>query len=274
VGIGNEHEPGATPGLGDLCYQIDLSAYPSQQGALGRHPTPTRMHFLESVMTAFAATARTLIFHGRAAAADCESSRNQLIAQFLGHVPAPSDWQNTSEPHAPLHHLTVGDRRVIVTRALGQASNELLARLARLVQLGPRSAPRRRVITVPPASSPARSGPRAATGTSPGVSPVTSMDRHRLLQLCLSQGLETVPQTQWTQVGPRGTTGQRGTDSRLFYINQSSDIVDLRRHSAPRDLMARAVDAGGDVQNGQIVARIPVNLFSELDWLRLIRHNQ
>jgi hypothetical protein len=37
--------------------------------------------------------------------------------------------------------------------------------------------------------------------------------------------------------------------------------------------MTRAVAAGGNVSNGQIVARIPISLFSEEEWHRFVRHN-
>lgn len=101
----------------------------------------------------------------------------------------------------------------------------------------------------------------------------STMTSRRLVRLCESEGLETNHQTQWMQIGPVGTTGPGARDSRIFYVSHSQDIADLRRSSGPADLLARAVECGGVVNIGQIVARIPLSLFSEEEWIRLIRYN-
>jgi hypothetical protein len=98
------------------------------------------------------------------------------------------------------------------------------------------------------------------------------MDRRRLVALCEQEGLATMRQAQWTQIGPHGAVRHRGTDPRVFYVNHRQDVADLRKHSGPADLVSRAKAHGGDIDNGQIVARIPLSLFSDEEWLRLIRH--
>jgi hypothetical protein len=100
-----------------------------------------------------------------------------------------------------------------------------------------------------------------------------TMTRRRLLWLCLAEGLGTNPQALWTQVGPAHVLRDHARDRRIFYVKHNDDVADLRENSGPPDLIAKAVAAGGEVVNGQIVARIRLNVFSETEWLRFIRHN-
>lgn len=113
--------------------------------------------------------------------------------------------------------------------------------------------------------------PSIAAGREPATGP--EMTRQRLLWLCQSEGLGTNPQALWTQVGPAAVLRDRARDPRIFYVKHNDDIADLRESSGPPDLIAKAVAAGGNVVNGQIVARIRLSLFSEAEWLRFIRHN-
>lgn len=108
-----------------------------------------------------------------------------------------------------------------------------------------------------------------------GREPATGSEvtRQRLLWLCESEGLGTNPQSLWTQVGPADVLRDRARDPRIFYVKHNDDVADLRENSGPPDLIAKAVAAGGNVVNGQIVARIRLSLFSEAEWLRFIRHN-
>jgi hypothetical protein len=108
-----------------------------------------------------------------------------------------------------------------------------------------------------------------------GREPATRSEitRQRLLWLCESEGLGTHPQALWTQVGPADVLRDRARDPRIFYVKHNDDVADLRENSGPPDLIAKAVAAGGNVVNGQIVARIRLSLFSEAEWLRFIRHN-
>ena len=138
VGTGVEHWPGARPGLGDLCYQIELSAFPSQRNAGGRLPSLERLKFLERAMPVFARSGSVLLFHGKALDSEWEGARTRLIGSFLGRAPGHADWVDESERNRPLRHVTIGTRRVIVTRALANAgvTREFLERLAMLVRLG------------------------------------------------------------------------------------------------------------------------------------------
>jgi len=52
--------------LGDLCYQVEVSAYPAQSSIAGRSPTPDRYRFLRKLIASLSPQARVLIFHGRA----------------------------------------------------------------------------------------------------------------------------------------------------------------------------------------------------------------
>jgi hypothetical protein len=104
----------------------------------------------------------------------------------------------------------------------------------------------------------------------PADAPMTTQ---RLLSLCEAAGLHANRQAQWTQVGPTEAVGHGSRDPRIFYLNHRQDVADLRRYSGPADLMTRTIELGGGVSNGQIVARIPLSLFSEEEWLRFTRHN-
>lgn len=104
----------------------------------------------------------------------------------------------------------------------------------------------------------------------PAGAPLTTQ---RLLSLCEAACLRANRQAQWTQVGPTEAVGHGSRDPRIFYINHRQDVADLGKYSGPADLVARAIESGGGVNNGQIVARIPLSLFSEEEWLRFIRDN-
>jgi hypothetical protein len=98
------------------------------------------------------------------------------------------------------------------------------------------------------------------------------MNRQILIDLCKANGLVTLRQAHWTQIGPRGAVRQRARDSRVFYVNHTRDIADLRARSGPPNLIARVTKRYGNIDNGQIVARIPLDLFSDGEWRRLIAH--
>jgi hypothetical protein len=123
------------------------------------------------------------------------------------------------------------------------------------------------------ATSASHGGVDPAPASWPRPSTDASMSAGRLLSLCEALGLRANRQAQWTQVGPMEAVGHGSRDPRIFYVNHRQDVADLRRYSGPVDLMTRAVAAGGNVSNGQIVARIPISLFSEEEWHRFVRHN-
>jgi hypothetical protein len=120
----------------------------------------------------------------------------------------------------------------------------------------------------------ARVGGSAASGNAVSIAgSAAPMTSQRLVLLCEAEGLQTNRQANWTQIGPAGVVGHGSRDPRIFYVNHRQNIADLRRYSGPADLMAHAVESGGDIDNAKIVARIRLDLFSEAEWLRFIRHN-
>lgn len=131
------HEPGAVPGLGMRCYQIELSAYPSKRNEGSQPPTRERVDFLRRVMERMRETARVLLIHGSKTSWAHESARLEAARAFLG----VSCERQLSVPHvssargAPISVADAGGRRVIRTRALaGQGSTDaFLERVARLV---------------------------------------------------------------------------------------------------------------------------------------------
>lgn len=119
LGTGEEVRPGASPGLGDLCYQIELSAHPSQVASRGRAPTAERVQFLVDVMRTLSTTADVLLIHGPGRV-EFQHARQQLAAAFLG-LPngATLNWADLGEPRRPIAALMENGRRVVRTRALG-----------------------------------------------------------------------------------------------------------------------------------------------------------
>jgi hypothetical protein len=79
--------------LGDVCYQIEVSAYPSKFAAGGKKPNATRADFLCELVAGFD-TASALIFHGGAA----DQVRSRIASSFLDRQvrwtinPTPREW--------------------------------------------------------------------------------------------------------------------------------------------------------------------------------------
>ncbi len=138
VGRGGEERIGAEPGLGDLCYQIDLSAHPKQRNSDSVPPTQERLEFLVQAMHALRGTSRVLLFHGKANDNGPWAAARDLLARAFTALPAsePFRWVDLSEPNRPLQYADVGACRIIVTRALANAgvTLEFLEQLAALVR--------------------------------------------------------------------------------------------------------------------------------------------
>jgi hypothetical protein len=134
LGKGNEHEAGAEPGLGDLCYQIDASAYFAGRAKDGRPPTDARLNFLSSTaLPTLATTARVLLLHG---ASMHEEHQGRFARAFLGlPLGIPIGWRrHFSRLGSPLEFFDHDSRRVIAARALGNSvSKDFLARLRDIV---------------------------------------------------------------------------------------------------------------------------------------------
>jgi hypothetical protein len=136
LGHPGAHEPHSVPGLGDHCYQIELSAHPSQRNTGSQPPTPERRAFLKRVMEQMRETARVLLIHGSRSSNEHEAARFELAGTFLG-IPseaALNQPHELSRPGSPISVADVDGRRVIKTRSLSQSSGEFLSRIAELVQ--------------------------------------------------------------------------------------------------------------------------------------------
>lgn len=115
----SEYRRSANPGLGDLCYQIELSAYPSQNNVHGLTPTDERLSFLQEVVTTLRGSARVLLFHGRASDRRLEPARETLASLFLGVDDVV--WTDVGQRYRPIRFADAGERRVIITRAIGNS---------------------------------------------------------------------------------------------------------------------------------------------------------
>jgi hypothetical protein len=120
--------------LGDLAYQIEVSAYPAKLAGDGRASTDERQVFLSEVLGTVRSTAKVLIFHGRANE-PAWGGRDRLAGVFLGipRVTEPA-WTRLSVMGQPLRYVRGGDRLVLLTRALnGSVRTQLIDKLHELV---------------------------------------------------------------------------------------------------------------------------------------------
>lgn len=137
LGQSGSHQPGCLPGLGSFCYQIELSAHPSQATTGSQPPTPARVAFLRLVMQRLRETACVLLIHGSTSTSGHENARFEIARAFLGAecrgaLTTPHAW---SEPGRPIQVADSGGRRVIKTRALANqgSTDTFLSRIAELV---------------------------------------------------------------------------------------------------------------------------------------------
>jgi hypothetical protein len=65
--------------LGDICYQVEVSAYPSKVALGGREPNAVRAKFLADLVAKFD-SASALIFHG----GSLDDARTKIASSFLG----------------------------------------------------------------------------------------------------------------------------------------------------------------------------------------------
>jgi hypothetical protein len=125
--------------LGELTYQIEVSAYPARFAVQGRASTDDRRAFLSTVVGTMRDTARVLIFHGRPNE-PAWGGRDSLAGVFLG-IPrlGEQDWTLVDVLDQHLRYARSGDRLVLITRALnGNVRTQLIDKLHELVSsLGP-----------------------------------------------------------------------------------------------------------------------------------------
>jgi hypothetical protein len=117
--------------LGDLAYQIDVSAFPSKVATGGRSPHSGRIRFLVELAAAFT-TARALVFHGGPSGED----RNAIASSFLGR---PVNWITNATKRQWLAWDIQDGRIVMHTYALsGRIRNEYLEKVhLKLAELAP-----------------------------------------------------------------------------------------------------------------------------------------
>ena len=125
--------------LGDLCHQVEVSAYPARQSVGGMPPTAARLDFLGTLVETFRKSARVLLFHGRPYEPEW-GGREGLGARFLGlSASTPFEWTKDSFVSEKgrvqtVWYNTEGERTVILTRALnGSVQGRVLDRLHQLV---------------------------------------------------------------------------------------------------------------------------------------------
>jgi len=115
---------GASPGLGDLVYQIERSGLPAKRSSEGAPPTLERTDWLvEEVIPSLRETANTLLIHGFGNSHAWTRNDLRLINAFLGYepgTPTEVDWIRITPRRGDwLWFLADGDHRVVWTRALG-----------------------------------------------------------------------------------------------------------------------------------------------------------
>jgi len=119
--------------LGDLAYQIDVSAFPSKVASGGRSPNVARIEFLAELAAAFT-TASALVFHGGPSGEE----RNAIASSFLGR---PVRWTSQDAKREWLAWDTKDGRSVMHTYALsGRVRNEYLDKVnLKLAELAPQA---------------------------------------------------------------------------------------------------------------------------------------
>lgn len=115
---------GASPGLGDLVYQIERSCLPAKRSSDGAAPTLERTDWLvEEVIPALKETANILLIHGFGNSPAWPRNDLRLVNAFLGYepgTPTEVNWVKITPKRGDwLWTLTEGDHRVVWTRALG-----------------------------------------------------------------------------------------------------------------------------------------------------------
>ena len=120
--------------LGNLAYQIEVSAYPAKLTADGRASTGDRHVFLSMMLAKMRSSAKVLLFHGRAKDPGW-GGRDSLAGIFLGRNRlTQAEWEQTDFHGQPLRYFRHGGRLVVLTRALnGNVRRQLLDGLYALI---------------------------------------------------------------------------------------------------------------------------------------------
>jgi hypothetical protein len=123
----------SSPSLGDLCYQIDVSASPSKLASGGKPSNLTRTAFLTGLVAAFT-SASALVFHG----GPSDEHRQRIASSFLGRA---VNWTSSTTKREWLAWDAENGRAVLHTYALnGRVRYGYLDLVrARLQELAPNS---------------------------------------------------------------------------------------------------------------------------------------
>jgi hypothetical protein len=96
--------------LGDICYQVEISAYPSKVALGGRQPNSVRAEFLAELVVKFV-SASALIFHG----GPPDDARTKIASSFLGR---PVRWASNTAKREWFAWDAENGRAVLHTYAL------------------------------------------------------------------------------------------------------------------------------------------------------------
>ncbi|HXN75720.1 MAG TPA: hypothetical protein VN876_03730 [Gemmatimonadaceae bacterium] len=120
--------------LGNLAYQIEVSAYPAKLTADGRASTGDRHAFLSTMLAKMRSSAKVLLFHGRGNDPEW-GGRDALAGIFLGRDRLTyAEWEQVDFHGQPLRYFRHGSRLVVLTRALnGNVRSQLLDGLHALI---------------------------------------------------------------------------------------------------------------------------------------------
>jgi hypothetical protein len=113
------------PRLGDVAYQVELSAHPSLRAAHGFDSTPERTSFLRHLVATLRDSARVLLLHGRDHSA-ARKVRMELAVAFLGLPPEVQPDLRHDELGIGL--IEDGSHRVLLARALSMAVGDAYLR--------------------------------------------------------------------------------------------------------------------------------------------------
>jgi len=119
-------------GMGDVCYQVEVSAYPAKRALSGKFETHARAEFLSEFVEQVRVTAKVLLFHG----GPYEGTvRARLVEVFLGK-PFPQLPLVASQPRRRLWRAEHAGRVVLHTNALSRPNvdDDYLAMVANYIK--------------------------------------------------------------------------------------------------------------------------------------------
>ncbi len=102
---------GATPGLGDLVYQIERSGLPAKRSSDGAVPVPRRTDwYVDKVIPSIRTTAQILLIHGFGNSSGWNRNDLRLINAFLGYEPEYAHQARVGQGHPRARRLALVKR--------------------------------------------------------------------------------------------------------------------------------------------------------------------